>query len=84
MNIHGKDIKIFSCNSNRAVAEEVAAILGLKLGDMTVKSFADGEVSVTIEESVRGSDVFVIQSTCRPVNKKVIQSPASVNCAAAR
>ena len=79
MNIHGKDIKIFSCNSNRAVAEEVAAILGLKLGDMTVKSFADGEVSVTIEESVRGSDVFVIQSTCRPVNNHLMELLVSID-----
>ncbi|MBR6736072.1 MAG: ribose-phosphate pyrophosphokinase [Oscillospiraceae bacterium] len=79
MNIHGKDIKIFSCNSNRAVAEEVASILGLKLGDMTVKSFADGEVSVTIEESVRGSDVFVIQSTCRPVNNHLMELLVSID-----
>jgi len=79
MNIHGKDIKIFSCNSNRAVAEEVASILGLKLGDMTVKSFADGEVSVNIEESVRGSDVFVIQSTCRPVNNHLMELLVSID-----
>jgi ribose-phosphate pyrophosphokinase len=73
MNIHGKDIKIFTCNSNRAVAAEIAQILGLPVGDMQVNTFSDGEVSVSINESVRGSDVFVIQSTCRPVNNNLME-----------
>ncbi|MEG2203592.1 MAG: ribose-phosphate pyrophosphokinase [Oscillospiraceae bacterium] len=73
MNIHGKDIKIFSCNANQAVAAQIARSLGLPLGDMQVKSFSDGEISLSINESVRGSDVFVVQSTCGPVNNNLME-----------
>ena len=79
MNIHGKDIKIFCGNSNRPVAEEIAHILGLPLGDMQVKTFADGEVAISINESVRGSDVFVVQSTCRPVNNHLMELLVSID-----
>ncbi len=72
MNIHGKDIKIFTGNSNPKVAKEIAEALGLPLGKSTVTSFADGEISVSIEETVRGSDVFVVQSTCGPVNNHLM------------
>ena len=67
MNFHGKDIKIFSCNSNIPVAKQMADALGLKLGNADVKHFSDGEIAVSINESVRGSDVFIVQSTCAPV-----------------
>lgn len=73
MNIHGKDIKIFACNSNKPVAEQIAKNLGLPLGDMVVKTFSDGEISVSTNESVRGSDVFVVQSTCQPVNNNLME-----------
>jgi len=73
MNLHGKDIKIFSANSNKQVAVGVAQKLGLPLGKSEVKKFADGEVSVSIGESVRGSDVFVVQSTCKPVNDHIME-----------
>ena len=73
MNIHGKDIKIFTANSNPKVAREIAEALGLPLGKSTVTSFADGEISVSIEETVRGSDVFVVQSTCGPVNNNLME-----------
>ncbi|MEA5010405.1 MAG: ribose-phosphate pyrophosphokinase [Angelakisella sp.] len=73
MNIHGKDIKIFTANSNPRVAKDIAKLLGLPVGKSTVTSFADGEISVSIEESVRGSDVFVIQSTCAPVNNNLME-----------
>ncbi len=73
MNIHGKDIKIFTANSNPKVAREIAGQLGLPLGKSTVTSFADGEISVSIEETVRGSDVFVVQSTCGPVNNNLME-----------
>ena len=73
MNIHGKDIKIFTANSNPKVAKEIAEALGLPLGKSTVTSFADGEISVSIEETVRGSDVFVVQSTCGPVNNNLME-----------
>ena len=73
MNVHGKDIKIFSCNANRAFAEQIARKLGLPLGDMQVKTFSDGEIALSINESVRGSDVFVVQSTCQPVNNNLME-----------
>ncbi|MGL5972701.1 MAG: ribose-phosphate diphosphokinase [Oscillospiraceae bacterium] len=71
--IHGKDIKIFSGNSNKKLAEEVAKRLCLKVGDADVTSFSDGEIAVSIKESVRGSDVFIVQSTCYPVNRNLME-----------
>ena len=73
MNLHGKDIKIFSANSNIKVATEIASALGLPLGKSQVTCFADGETGVSIGESVRGSDVFVVQSTCNPVNTHIME-----------
>lgn len=73
MNIHGKDIKIFSGNAYPKAAEEIAKSLGLPVGKCTVGHFADGEVSVSLEESVRGSDVFIVQSTCNPVNDNLME-----------
>ena len=73
MNIHGKDIKIFTCSSNRPVATQIARALGLPLGNMEVSCFSDGEISLSINESVRGSDVFVVQSTCPPVNNHLME-----------
>lgn len=73
MNLHGKDIKIFAGNSNKALAEEIAEKIGLPLGVATVGKFSDGESAVNIGEVVRGSDVFVVQSTCGPVNDNLIE-----------
>lgn len=73
MNIHGKDIKIFSCNSNRKVAKEIANGLGRPLGKSDISTFSDGEIAVSVYESVRGSDVFVVQSTCGPVNNHLME-----------
>ena len=73
MNFHGKDIKIFAANSVPQVAEQIARHLGLPLGDAEVKTFSDGEIAVSINESVRGSDVFVVQSTCSPVNDHLME-----------
>ena len=70
---HGKDVKVFSANANPEFAEGVCKTLGLPLGDCSVKTFADGEVSVTINETVRGSDVFIVQSTCKPVNNNLME-----------
>ena len=63
---HGKNIKIFTANSNPAFAEKIVNKLGLQLGDSEVGKFSDGEIFVNINETVRGSDVFVVQSTCSP------------------
>ena len=73
MNIHGKDIKIFTANSNPRVAMEIAKALGKPLGQSEVVTFSDGEISVSIKESVRGSDVFVVQSTSTPVNDNMME-----------
>ena len=71
--IHGTEIKIFSCNSNRTLAANICKELGLELGECTVKKFSDGEISVSLNESVRGKDCFVIQSTCDPVNDNLME-----------
>ncbi len=73
MNIHGKDIKLFACNSNIPLAEKIAAQLGLPLSKCEVGTFSDGEITVSIGETVRGSDVFIIQSTCTPVNNNLME-----------
>ena len=70
---HGKDIKVFCGNANRPLAEEICRLMGTKLGEVEVKGFADGEVSVSLYETVRGSDVFVVQSTCKPVNDNLME-----------
>jgi ribose-phosphate pyrophosphokinase len=73
LNIHGKDIKIFSGNSHKELAQDIAEKIGLPLGIATVGKFSDGEIEVNIGEVVRGSDVFVIQSTCDPVNDNIME-----------
>jgi len=73
MNIHGKGIKIFAGSANREMAREIAHRIGVPLGAMSVGRFSDGEVSVGIGEVVRGADVYIIQSTCMPVNDNLIE-----------
>ena len=57
----------------RRLRTEICKILGTKLGEAEVKSFADGEASVSLYETVRGSDVFLINSTCKPVNDSLME-----------
>lgn len=71
--IHGKKIKLFSLSSNRPLAEEIAEYVGVPLSECNVQRFADGEVSINIEETVRGHHVFVIQSTNKPVNDNYLE-----------
>ena len=66
MHSKGKKIKIFSGNANKELASKICAELGIPLGDAEVKTFSDGEIAVNINETVRGVDVFLIQSTCPP------------------
>lgn len=73
MNVHGKDIKIFAGNSNLELAQEIAQKIGLPLGDAVVGRFSDGETAISINEPVRGSDVFIIQSTSTPANENLIE-----------
>ena len=67
-----KPLKLFSLNSNIPLAKQVAKSLGVELSKCSVKKFSDGEVSINIEESVRGCEVFVIQSTSGPVNDNLM------------
>ena len=73
MNFHGKDIKIFTCNSNKSVAKQIADSLGIPVGKSEVTSFSDGEIAVSLHESVRGSECFIVQSTCAPVNDNIME-----------
>ncbi|MFD2209318.1 ribose-phosphate diphosphokinase [Virgibacillus halophilus] len=68
-----KSLKVLTLNSNRKLAEDIASHIGTTLGKCTVSSFSDGEIQINIEESVRGYDVYVIQSTCSPVNKHIME-----------
>ena len=66
-------LKIFSLNSNNPLAKEIADEMGLELGKSSVKHFSDGEVQISIEESIRGMDVFIVQSTSAPVNEHLME-----------
>ena len=67
------ELKIFTGNANRALAEEIAQYLHVPLGNAEVSRFSDGEVFVQINENVRGTDVFVVQPTCPPVNDSLME-----------
>lgn len=67
------DLKIFAGNAIPELAQKIATRIGAKLGDATVGRFSDGEVQVQINENVRGSDVFIIQSTCAPTNDNLME-----------
>lgn len=66
-------IKLFTGNAHSELAQEVAAYLGIPVGDATVTKFSDGEIMVHIRENVRGYDVFVLQPTCSPVNDNIME-----------
>lgn len=70
---HGNSIKLFAGNASGKLAAEIAECLNMKLGDIQVGRFSDGEVNVNIKETVRGKDVFVIQSTSSPVNENLME-----------
>jgi len=69
----GKDIKIICGNSNIPFAENVCRNIGLRLGSTNVSTFSDGEIAVSLNETVRGSDVFIMQSTCTPINDNLME-----------
>jgi len=70
---HGKEIKVFTGSSNPELAKEICSELYKGLGNSTVTQFADGECSVSVYEPVRGKDVFIVQSTCKPVNDNLME-----------
>ncbi|CAJ2234062.1 ribose-phosphate diphosphokinase [Fructilactobacillus sanfranciscensis] len=67
------NLKIFSLDSNRPLAEKIAKHMGVPLGKVNVDHFSDGEIKINIEESVRGNDVYIIQSTSAPVNDNLME-----------
>lgn len=71
--VAGKKVKIFSLSSNRKLAREIANSIDIPLSKVDVVKFADGEISINIEESVRGHHVFVIQSTSAPANEHLME-----------
>jgi ribose-phosphate pyrophosphokinase len=74
------DIKIFTGNSNRALVERVCDYLSIPLGNATVGRFPDGEIDVKVDEDVRGADIFIIQSTCPPVNDSLAELLILIDC----
>ena len=70
---HGKDMKVFSGNANMSLAKDVCRLIGIQVGNAEIGHFSDGEVFASIYESVRGSDVFLIQSTSSPVNDNLME-----------
>ena len=67
------DIKLFAGRSNTKLAKEIADYLGTTVGPMVIKNFADGEIYVQVQESVRGDDVFIVQPLCNPVNENLVE-----------
>lgn len=67
------NLKVFSLNSNPELSKQIAEHIGIQLGKCLVSSFSDGEIQISIEESIRGSEVYVIQSTSYPVNKHLME-----------
>ena len=70
---YGENIKVFTGNANIEFAKTICKELGVELGDGKVKTFADGEVALTLEETVRNSDVFLVNATCKPVNDHLME-----------
>ena len=66
-------LKIFAGNSNRSLAEEICAYVGVSLGTADIRRFSDGEIAVEITENVRGGDIFVLQSICSPGNDNLME-----------
>ena len=69
----GSNLKIFALNSNKPLAEKIAAAVGLPLGKTSVDRFSDGEIRINIEESIRGDEIFIVQSTSAPVNDNLME-----------
>lgn len=66
-------LQLFTLNSNRELAEQIAEHIGIPLGQCTVTKFSDGETQISIEESVRGCSVYIVQSTSDPVNESIME-----------
>lgn len=67
------NVRLFSLNSNRQLAEQIADRVGIPLSKASIDHFADGEIKITIDESIRGCEVYVIQSVSDPVNTNLME-----------
>ena len=72
------NMMVFAGNSNPQLANEIARRLNLPLGNAIVGQFSDGEVMVEVMENVRGKDVFIVQPTCAPTNKNLMEGNSAV------
>ncbi len=68
-----EDLKLFSGRAHQSLASDIAAHIGIDLGTIQIKNFSDGEIYVRVQESIRGDDVFIIQSLCDPVNRNLVE-----------
>src|SRR5690625_850514 len=66
-------MKIFSLSSNKSLAKKIADELGLELGQLSVKTFSDGEIQINVKESVRGFDTYIVQSTNDPSDQHIME-----------
>ncbi|KAB2090048.1 hypothetical protein ERO13_A03G090866v2 [Gossypium hirsutum] len=73
INKHDTRLRIFSGTANPALGQEIACYMGLELGKIKIKRFADGEIYVQLQESVRGCNVFLVQPTCPPANENLME-----------
>ncbi|XP_043807084.1 ribose-phosphate pyrophosphokinase 1, chloroplastic isoform X2 [Manihot esculenta] len=73
VNKNGSRLKLFSGSANPALSQEIAWYMGLELGKINIKRFADGEIYVQLQESVRGCDVYLLQPTCPPANENLME-----------
>lgn len=71
--VNGEELKIFCGSANRGLAEEIVDFVGVPLGDCEVNRFSDGEISISIRESVRGTNSFLIQPLCGPINESIME-----------
>ncbi len=73
MLVNGEELKIFCGSANRELAVEIASYVGVPLGECEVSRFGDGEIAISIRESVRGADTFLIQPLCGPINDSIME-----------
>ena len=76
-----KRLMVFAGSSSKALGQRIADRLGIELGDVVLKQFSDGEVYVRFDESIRGADIFLVQSTSTPVNDSLMELLIMINAA---
>ncbi|MEK7270111.1 MAG: ribose-phosphate pyrophosphokinase-like domain-containing protein, partial [Planctomycetota bacterium] len=80
MRMYGEKLHVFSGSSNPDLGAGIARSMGVPLGNCRIAAFPDGEIDLKVEDDVRGSDVFVVQSTCPPVNENLMELLMMIDC----